>query len=166
MSRCVFTAESEADTERLGLALAGLLPDGTTVALIGSLGSGKTRLVQAIAAGFGIDRRDVVSPTFVLVQHYHGRRSLYHFDVYRLRDEAEFLDLGPEEYFESSGITLVEWADRVNDCLPPERVEIRIEPTGPTARRFELLGVGHRHERMISHDLPAALADRATRQKP
>ena len=69
-------------------------------------GRAKTRLVQAIAEACGIDRREVVSPTFVLIQEHHGRRTIYHVDAYRLRDEDEFLALGPEEYFESDGLTL------------------------------------------------------------
>ena len=66
-------------------------------------------------------RRDVTSPTFVLCQEYHGRRSIFHFDVYRLKGETEFQALGPEEYFQSPGITFIEWADRVTPCLPAAR---------------------------------------------
>jgi tRNA threonylcarbamoyladenosine biosynthesis protein TsaE len=106
------------------------------VALIGTLGAGKTRLVQAIAQQCGIAPENVSSPTFVLCQEHHGRRTLYHMDAYRLRDDDEFLQLGPEEYFESDGITLVEWADRVIDCLPAERLEIRIEVVDHTSREF------------------------------
>ena len=115
-----------------------MLPPGTTVALCGTLGAGKTRLVQAIAEASGVDRRQVVSPTFVLIQEYRGRRPLYHIDVYRLRNDAEFMDLGPDEYFESDGLVLVEWADRVHDLLPSDRVEIYIRVTGERSRRFEI----------------------------
>ena len=101
--------------------------------------------MQAIAESLGIDRQDVVSPTFVLVHEHRGRRLLYHIDAYRLRDEDEFLALGPEEYFESDGLVLIEWADRVAGCLPKDRVEIRIEVTGPHARRFEVLPIGPRY---------------------
>ena len=144
MTTDVFTydAPDEAATAALGAALAEVLPDGTTVALCGTLGAGKTRLVQAIAAGAGVDRRQVVSPTFVLVQEYHGRRAIYHIDAYRLRDEDEFQELGPEEFFDSPGLTLIEWADRVELCLPPERIDIHIAVTGPQSRRFEIQAVG------------------------
>lgn len=141
-----FQAESEADTFRLGAALAERLPDGSVVALLGTLGAGKTRLVQAVAEGCGIRRRDVVSPTFVLIHEYPGDRMVYHIDAYRLKDEDEFLELGPEEYFESNGITLIEWADRVEDCLPRERLEIGIEVTGAETRQFELIARGGRFE--------------------
>lgn len=108
-------------------------------------GAGKTRLVQAIAEAAGVDRRQVLSPTFVLIQEYHGRRALYHIDAYRLRDEDEFLALGPEEYFEGDGLVLVEWADRVQGCLPADRVEVRIEVTGPELRQFEIISIGPKY---------------------
>jgi tRNA threonylcarbamoyladenosine biosynthesis protein TsaE len=149
MSAFVFEAASEADTDRLGAALAAVLPPGTTLALSGTLGAGKTRLVQAIAAACGIDREDVVSPTFVLCQRYQGGRTIYHLDAYRLRDDDEFRELGPEEFFESDGLTIIEWADKVADCLPDERVEIEIEVTGATERRFVVRGVGDRLSEVI-----------------
>ena len=84
----VYDAHSETDTDAFGKALAAVLPSACVIALNGTLGAGKTRLVQALAAGVGIDRRDVVSPTFVLVQEYHGSRSIIHVDAYRLKDET------------------------------------------------------------------------------
>lgn len=149
MDRFTFESNSEADTAAFGAALAQCLPDGSVVALCGTLGAGKTRLVQAIAQASGVDRQTVTSPTFVLVQEYHGRRRIYHIDAYRLRDEEEFLDLGPEEFFESDGLTLIEWADRVIDCLPREYLEIQIDVTGPESRRFEMVAHGGRYEEVV-----------------
>lgn len=123
-----------AATDRLGRLLAEMLPDSTVVGLSGTLGAGKTRLVQAIAAGCGVDPTDVTSPTFVLCREYHGARMLYHLDAYRLRDEDEFLELGPEEMFASPAITLIEWAERVERLLPPERLSITLEVTGEDSR--------------------------------
>jgi len=157
MNEFTFLADNESDTQRLGAALAKVLPPGTTVALIGTLGAGKTRLVQALAAGCGVPPETVVSPTFVLCQEYHGQRTLYHLDAYRLKDDDEFLELGPEEYFASDGITLIEWADRVLDCLPPQRLEIHIEVVGDTARQFRLVAVGGESSAMLN-DLAAALS--------
>ncbi|MEX0938250.1 MAG: tRNA (adenosine(37)-N6)-threonylcarbamoyltransferase complex ATPase subunit type 1 TsaE [Pirellulales bacterium] len=131
-----FDAPSEAAVDRLGELLAAALPERAVVALIGTLGAGKTRLVRAVAQAVGIDPRTVVSPTFVLVQQYHGERSLTHLDVYRLKDLDEFEALGPEEYFESPGWTFIEWADRVAESLPLEVLRIEIEVTGLTSRRF------------------------------
>lgn len=142
MNRITFHAHSEADTERLGRLLAEHLPDGTTIALCGTLGAGKTRLVQAVAAACDIPADTVVSPTFTLCQEYQGRRTLYHFDAYRLRDDDEFLELGPDEYFDAPALTFVEWGDRVIDCLPRDRLEIQITVTGAESRAFELIGIG------------------------
>ena len=69
--------------------------------------------MQAVAEAAGVDPKQVLSPTFVLIHEYRGRLPIYHFDAYRLRDDDEFLQLGPEEYFDGSGWTFVEWADRV-----------------------------------------------------
>ncbi len=149
MPPIIFNAADEAATAVLGHALADVLPPGTTVALCGTLGAGKTRLVQAIAEGLGVDRRDVVSPTFVLIQEYRGRRMIYHVDAYRLRDDDEFQQLGPDEYFESDGLVLIEWADRVAGSLPRDYVEIRIEVTGVESRRFEIRAVGPRYEEVL-----------------
>ena len=141
-------------TTLFGHRLAGLLFPGAVVALIGPLGAGKTHLVRAIAEGLGIaDSRLVSSPTFVLIQEYHARLPIYHFDAYRLRTDAEFLDLGAYEYFDGSGICLVEWADRVPACLPADHLGIVLEPTGETTRRVALQAHGDRYVRM-ARELP------------
>ena len=149
MSPFEFHAPTLAHTDQLGAALAAVLPAATTVALGGTLGAGKTRLVQAIAAGFNVPRSEVVSPTYVLCHEYEGRLPIYHLDVYRLCDDDEFLELGPEEYFESAAITLIEWEDRVVDCLPRDRLEIDIQITGTSQRRFEITATGTRAEAIL-----------------
>jgi tRNA threonylcarbamoyladenosine biosynthesis protein TsaE len=152
------TSNNEQDTERLGAALADVLPPGTVVGLIGTLGAGKTRLVQAVAKALGVPPGNVTSPTFVLVNEYRGGRlPVYHFDTYRLKDEDEFLALGPDEYFESNGLTFVEWSDRVTDLLPRERVEITIDVTGDTTRRFTLNATSPNLATLLAR-LPSACA--------
>ncbi len=146
----VIDAPDEASTVALGRALAEVLPRGAVVALCGPLGAGKTRLVQAIATAAGVDSELVVSPTFVLIHEYSGRVPIYHCDAYRLRDADEFLRLGADEYFDAGGWTLIEWADRVPNALPADRLEICIEPTGPTSRRFELTALGPRYEPILA----------------
>ena len=138
MNSVIFIAASENDTDRLGTILAEVLPDTTVVSLLGTLGAGKTRLVQAVAVACGLPADDVNSPTFVLCQHYQGTRVIHHFDAYRLKDEDEFLELGPEEYFDAAALTFVEWGDRVSNCLPQEHVEITITVTGDRTRQFEI----------------------------
>jgi tRNA threonylcarbamoyladenosine biosynthesis protein TsaE len=144
------TLNDEQGTERLGAALADVLPPGTLVALVGTLGAGKTRLVQAVAKAVGVPEGSVTSPTFVLVNEYRqGRLPIYHFDIYRLKDDDEFLALGPEEYFEADGLSFVEWADRVDHLLPEERVEVELEVTGDTSRRVTLLGTTNELENAV-----------------
>jgi tRNA threonylcarbamoyladenosine biosynthesis protein TsaE len=134
------TLQNEQDTDALGRALADVLPPGAVVGLVGTLGAGKTRLVQAVATALGVPAGSVTSPTFVLVNEYRGGRiPVFHFDTYRLKDDDEFLELGPEEYFDAGGITFVEWADRVEHLLPKAWLEIELEVTGNTTRRVSLL---------------------------
>jgi tRNA threonylcarbamoyladenosine biosynthesis protein TsaE len=149
MNRCQFLARNLDDTDRLGQALAELVPDGTTIALCGTLGAGKTRLVQAIAAACGLPRETIVSPTFVLCQEYCGTRTIYHLDAYRLQNAQEFRQLGPEEFFQSPALTIIEWADRIRECLPSEHLEIHLEIEESDRRRFELIGIGERLEEVV-----------------
>ena len=146
-----YQAIDETATEKLGVALAESLPRPAVVALCGTLGAGKTRLVRAMAAGLGIDPSLVTSPTFMLVHEYPGDVPLYHFDAYRLRGEEEFQQLGPEEYFagDAGGIAVIEWADRVAECLPSERLDVSIEIIGPTERRFSITAHGDPYEVVV-----------------
>jgi tRNA threonylcarbamoyladenosine biosynthesis protein TsaE len=148
----IYEAKDEAATERLGAGLAKSLPRPSVVALRGTLGAGKTRLVRAMAGGLGMDPSLVTSPTFVLVHEYPGETPVYHFDAYRLRGEDEFWQLGPDEYFngEGGGITVLEWADRVAGCLPNERMEITIDVVGTTERRFAIVALGEKYELALS----------------
>ena len=130
------------DTDRLGQLIANAATDGTTIGFTGTLGSGKTRLIQAIATASGVDPANVTSPTYVLCHIYHGTRVIYHLDVYRLKDTDEFLELGVEEMFESTGLTLVEWADRVDEVLPPKRLTVDLQISGPEERLATIKGPG------------------------
>ena len=125
MRDMVYSAQDMEGTDRLGAALARHLPPGSVVALVGTLGAGKTQLVRAVAAAVGVDPRDVVSPTFVLVQDYVADRSICHLDVYRIKDEEEFAQLGPEEFFQTDGLVFIEWADRVDRPGRPRRAGLR-----------------------------------------
>lgn len=137
------TVKNEQETDILGRVLAKALPDGTVVALLGTLGAGKTRLVQAVAQASGVPRDEVGSPTFVLIREYQGTtREIYHFDAYRLKDSDEFLELGVSEYFDSDGISFVEWADKVEDAVPEDRLDISVFPIDETSRRFVVAAQG------------------------
>jgi tRNA threonylcarbamoyladenosine biosynthesis protein TsaE len=130
--------EDEAQTERVGRALAGVVAPGTVVGLIGPLGAGKTRLVRAVAEALGVDPGAIASPTFVLIHEYEGVLPVYHFDTYRLEGPDDFDALGAADYWDAGGVCLVEWADRVADRLPRDAWELRIEPRDATRRRIVL----------------------------
>lgn len=134
-----FDARNEDDTQRLAVALAACLPRGTCVALLGTLGAGKTRLVQFVAEAWGINPADVTSPTFVICQSYQAQQTLVHMDAYRLNDPDDLLELGVDEALESCGLAMVEWADRVRDGLPLDCFEIQIDITSDTGRRFRMV---------------------------
>ncbi len=137
-------------TSRFGRCLGQLLFPGSTVALIGPLGAGKTALVRAVAEGLDTpDPRAVSSPTFVLIHEYRGRLPVYHFDTYRLRKPAEFFDLGVGEYFDGVGVCLVEWADRVEEHLPDEHLRVTLSITGETGRRAHVEARGARYEPLL-----------------
>jgi tRNA threonylcarbamoyladenosine biosynthesis protein TsaE len=136
----VIQTENIHGTWQLGKVLAECLPVPCVSALNGTLGAGKTTLVQCIAEHLGIPPEDVSSPTFVLLREYQGKIPVYHFDAYRLDSSEEFLRLGPDDYFEGGGIVFVEWADKFPDVLPPEHIEIRIEIQSETGRVFRITG--------------------------
>lgn len=151
----VIPLDSEAETTAFGQRLATHLQPGDVVALIGPLGAGKTRLVKAIAAALGVPDEIVNSPTFMLIQEYAGRIPIRHCDVYRLKSPAEFPELGLDDLFAGDGIALIEWADKVIDDLPVNRLEIRLEPIGLTQRMATLIGEGQRGTELMRLTTPA-----------
>ena len=152
MSDLIVEAVDEAATAALARALAAALatrPGGAVVALNGPLGAGKTSLVRELAAALGVNPDEVASPTFVLLHEYAGARPIFHCDAYRLRSARELWELGVEEMFDSEAIVLIEWADRVADALPAEYLEVRIEVTGDSSRRFNLRATGASYDAVI-----------------
>lgn len=147
-------AVSETETGDAARQIALYLDAGDTVALIGDLGAGKTRFVKAVCEALGVPADDVNSPTFTLIQEYQGRVFIRHCDSYRLRSAEEFADLGLDELFAADGVTLVEWADRVEEYLPRDRLEVRLTIDSPTARTLEVCGKGTRSRRILSRLLP------------
>ena len=152
MQTISFDSHNLNDTQKLGTILEQFIPDGAVVSLIGSLGTGKTTLVRAIASAGGENPQDISSPTFVLIQEYTaGRRPIYHFDAYRIADDDEFLELGPEEYFDSNGVTFVEWADRVENCLPESYIQISVEHIGDNSRRYIISVIGVQYQNFLKN---------------
>ena len=121
----------------LGERLGRLLRPGDVVALFGDLGAGKTVITKGIAAGLGVEA-DVHSPTFTLIHEHLGEIPLYHVDLYRLSDENEVRMLGIDEYIYGDGVTVIEWADRMPNLLPPERIDITMTMQGDDRREIAL----------------------------
>ncbi len=153
-----FDSHSLDETERLGRAIAAAARPRLVIGLTGHLGAGKTALVRAIAQGLEVSPDAISSPTYVLVHEYAGRLPVYHFDTYRLESPEQFAALGVDEYFEGAGVSLVEWADRVPEILPADRLDIRVETVGPAERRFHLTATGTRSARTVER-IAAALAE-------
>jgi tRNA threonylcarbamoyladenosine biosynthesis protein TsaE len=138
-------------TRALGRRLGALLADGDVVALVGDLGAGKTELVRGLCGGAGVAAKDVSSPTFAIVATYRGRLPVHHADLYRLSDLDELEGTGLPELVGGAGALVVEWADRVEGWMPPERLLLTLSHVAraPGHRRVAVEGVGVR---------PAALA--------
>lgn len=123
----IIESNSPEETLALGRRLGAAAKPGEVYTLLGDLGVGKTVLTQGIADGLGI-MEPVNSPTFTIVQVYEeGRMPFYHFDVYRIGDIEEMDEIGYEDYFYGEGLTMIEWANLIEEILPKERKEIIIE---------------------------------------
>lgn len=123
----VYETHSSEETYNIGKELGQKCKEGELYTLIGDLGVGKTVFTQGFAAGLGITE-PVNSPTFTIVQIYdEGRLPLYHFDVYRIGDSEEMYEVGYEEYVYGEGVSLIEWADLIEDILPTNYTKVLIE---------------------------------------
>ncbi len=156
-------SHSEAQTQRLGVRLGELMRGGELILLNGQLGTGKTTFTQGLAQGLGIT--DVVSsPTFTLLKEYAGQLranteqpegnagnaskigpALYHFDLYRLDNPEEIIDLGFEDYFYGSGVCVVEWADKADAFWPFDCLRVRLKVLSETKRGLLFTATGARY---------------------
>ncbi len=130
-------SRSAADTFAFGRELAGQLRPGDVVALSGDLGAGKTVLVKGIAAGLGVEQ-EVTSPTFTIIHEYRGGRwPLVHVDLYRLDSVAQALAIGIEDYLGGDGVTVIEWAEKIEPLLPERTRRIHLAIEDEHTRRIE-----------------------------
>lgn len=143
-----FISHSEAQTHRLGARLATLLTAGDVLALLGNLGTGKTRWAQGVCQGLEVTD-PVVSPTFTLVNEYRGRLPVYHIDLYRLTDGAEAATFGLEEYLYGNGVSLIEWADRALNFLPTDYLAVTLYHLDESKRRVVLRPHGARFRALL-----------------
>jgi len=133
--------DSEAATARLGAAIAGRLRAGEAVCLSGPLGAGKSTLARALIRALTTPDEEVPSPTFTLVQFYEGPRlKIAHFDLYRLTDPSEAYEIGLDEALED-GAVAIEWPERLQGRLPPDRLDVEIGLAG-SGRRARLTPQG------------------------
>ena len=141
-------------TRSIGRAIGRAAHPGTVLALSGELGAGKTQVAKGVAEGLGVTTV-VNSPTFVLMNEHVGRLRLYHIDAYRLTDPEEAADAGLLDDREVTGVTVIEWADRLDGWLPADRLDISLEadPAEPSRRRISWLAHGAAHERLASDAL-------------
>ncbi|HJP72133.1 MAG TPA: tRNA (adenosine(37)-N6)-threonylcarbamoyltransferase complex ATPase subunit type 1 TsaE [Candidatus Limnocylindria bacterium] len=151
------SSDSPERTRAIGRAIGEAAGPGTVLALVGELGAGKTQLAKGVAEGLGV-RSVVNSPTFVLLNEHAGRLRLYHSDAYRLDDPEDAMAAGLIDERQADGVVVIEWADRIRDWLPAERLEIAISAPSAAADvrelRWTAVGDAHRH-----------LADRVLRDR-
>src|SRR5690242_3217779 len=125
----VLLSHSVGETEAVAADLAAGLTGGACVTLTGELGAGKTQFVRGLVRGLGGEPRSVSSPTFVLLNVYDtGRLTVYHLDAYRATGAEDFEAIGFAELLDQAGVVVVEWPGRVADLLPPNRIEVTLEP--------------------------------------
>ena len=132
-----FKTKSVGETIALGEELGKKLIPGAVVALNGGLGAGKTYLSKGIARALGFSG-EVKSPTFTLINIYEGRVPVYHFDCYRLKNNADLENIGYEEYFYGDGVTVIEWADKIRELLPNKYIEVKLTVVDEDKRRIEI----------------------------
>ncbi len=148
-------SHSSAQTQRLGMRLGELLRGGELILLDGQLGTGKTTFTQGLAQGLDITE-NINSPTFTLLKEYRGqphpgdssnaflhtRPALFHFDLYRLDNPGEIIDLGFEDYFFGDGVSVIEWAEKASSFWPQEHLNIRLKIMSETKRGMLFIATG------------------------
>ena len=136
-------SRSPEETVRLGTSLGKYLTNGLVVALSGELGSGKTCLTQGIARGLQVpEDLYVTSPSYTLVNEYPGRLRLFHVDLYRIGDVSEVDEIGLDEILGGDDVTVIEWAEKMIDVLPKERLSISISIVDDQTRSLHFTGCG------------------------
>lgn len=138
------------ETRFLGEKTGKNLDPGTVLSLTGDLGSGKTTFVQGLARGLDVpDNYYITSPTYTLINEYPGRYHLFHVDLYRIENHADFDDIGLYEILRSDGITAIEWADKLPRDFLPEYLAIHIDIVNDESRKISMAAHGLRGEDLI-----------------
>lgn len=135
------TTKSEKETIQLAQNLESEKFPNMVICLNGDLGSGKTIFAKAFAEAMGID--EVTSPTFSIIKEYNGELPFYHMDVYRVENNID--NLGLTEYFDKEGVTIIEWAEMIEDYLPEERLELSFKMINENTRVIVLKAYGEKY---------------------
>ena len=137
------TTHSAEETRALGETLGRHAAAGTVIALNGTLGSGKTAFTQGLARGLQVPvEYYITSPTFTLINEYQGRLRLYHVDLYRITDPGGIEEIGLTDIMSGTGVTVIEWAERLGAELPARHVGIHLAIAGEHTRRMTLTAAG------------------------
>ena len=132
-----------------GKRLGSLLSPGDVIFLTGELGAGKTCFVKGIADGLGIKGSSITSPTFIIVNEYTGKIPLYHIDLYRIGIIEDLRDIGMEEILYGKGVTAIEWAERIKDTLPDERLDVTLKWVDDKTRTIDIKAFGIHHREIL-----------------
>ncbi|MEA3560891.1 MAG: tRNA (adenosine(37)-N6)-threonylcarbamoyltransferase complex ATPase subunit type 1 TsaE [Candidatus Omnitrophota bacterium] len=146
----VILSKKPAQTRSLGKKIGKHLVKGDVIGLVGELGTGKTVLVQGIAAGLGVNAKDHVrSPSFILLNIYQGKLPFYHFDLYRLNSPRDLKEIDYEGYLYGDGVAAVEWAQNIKGALPAEYLKIKLFHHSRQMRIIKLIPKGSRYKKLI-----------------
>jgi tRNA threonylcarbamoyladenosine biosynthesis protein TsaE len=142
------TTTSPGATLALAERLAAVAVSGDVICLRGELGAGKTVFAKGFATGLGVTAT-VNSPSFILMAEHQGRLPLFHLDLYRLPDATAAVESGLLDERQGSGVTIIEWAERLGGAVPEPRLDVRIDPDGDDRRRIALRAVGRSMARYL-----------------
>lgn len=135
-----YTSCSETETIALGYRFGQNLPENSVVCFFGDLAAGKTTFIKGVIAGIEQSQpaQHVTSPTFVYLNIYEGKKTVYHFDLYRLRDMDEFLSMGFDEMLFAGGICCIEWSERIVPLLPSHSIHVIISHVAENIRHITI----------------------------
>ncbi|MCM8772648.1 MAG: tRNA (adenosine(37)-N6)-threonylcarbamoyltransferase complex ATPase subunit type 1 TsaE [candidate division WOR-3 bacterium] len=142
----IFYTKNSRETIKLGKKIANYLKKGDIIGLVGELGSGKTTIIKGIVKHFS--ECEVSSPSFVIVNEYEGKIPVFHFDLYRIENFDEIVDIGWNDYIDK-GIILIEWAEKIKKNLPKKTIWIKINIIGKNKRKIEIenLKMGEKNDK-------------------
>lgn len=134
----IFRSRNASETIEFGRKLASQLKGHETLCFFGDLAAGKTTLIKGIGEGLQISPDTIMSPTFVYLSIHKGVKMLYHFDLWRLKGEEEFLSMGFDEFLFAEGIKCIEWSERIQTILPPDVIKVKCLHLQEDERQFEI----------------------------